>query len=186
MSNSHARLQTWRGGILELPDFGIARGAQNEAIHHTETARVLSGIERFEFAGAATTDQFATFTRSQLSAIGNIVGREKLIPVTDVVEVYNAALNLNHTGNTVILTFPASETVALLKARGFTADHFGAIHPGGKLGALLMRVRDLMRVGEHDPLVAPDLLSLHAQLARSLLQEMDYLAEGRAAVMLQN
>lgn len=32
-----------------------------------------------------------------------------------------------------------------------------------------------------DPLVAPDLLSVHAQLARSLLREMDYLAEGRAA-----
>ena len=32
-----------------------------------------------------------------------------------------------------------------------------------------------------DPLVAPDLLSIHAQLARSLLREMDYLAEGRAA-----
>ncbi len=32
-----------------------------------------------------------------------------------------------------------------------------------------------------DPLVAPDLLSIHAQLARSLLREMDYIAEGRAA-----
>lgn len=32
-----------------------------------------------------------------------------------------------------------------------------------------------------DPLVAPDLLSIHAQLARSLLREMDYLAEGHAA-----
>jgi len=32
-----------------------------------------------------------------------------------------------------------------------------------------------------DPLVAPDLLSIHAQLARSLLREMDYVAEGRAA-----
>ena len=32
-----------------------------------------------------------------------------------------------------------------------------------------------------DPLVAPDLLSVHAQLARSLLREMDYVAEGHAA-----
>ncbi len=46
--------------------------------------------------------------------------------------------------------------VALLKARGFTADHFGAIHPGGKLGAALKRVRDIMRVGQSDPLVSPD------------------------------
>jgi len=32
-----------------------------------------------------------------------------------------------------------------------------------------------------DPLVAPDLPSIHAQLSRSLRREMDYLAEGRAA-----
>ncbi len=47
--------------------------------------------------------------------------------------------------------------VALLDARGFTAKHFGAIHPGGKLGAALMRVSDIMRVGEADPLIGPDL-----------------------------
>ena len=47
--------------------------------------------------------------------------------------------------------------VALLKARGFTAQHFGAIHPGGKLGAALKRVSDVMRVGSHDPLIAPTL-----------------------------
>ena len=46
--------------------------------------------------------------------------------------------------------------VALLKARGFTAEHFGAIHPGGKLGAALKKVRDLMRVGDGDPLIGPD------------------------------
>jgi arabinose-5-phosphate isomerase len=45
--------------------------------------------------------------------------------------------------------------VALIKARGFTADDFGAIHPGGKLGAALKRVRDVMRVGASDPLVPP-------------------------------
>jgi len=58
---------------------------------------------------------------------------------------------------TMCLALGDALAVALLKARGFTADHFGAIHPGGKLGAALKRVRDLMRVGEHDPLVAPSL-----------------------------
>lgn len=58
---------------------------------------------------------------------------------------------------TMCLALGDALAVALLKARGFTADHFGSIHPGGKLGAALMRVRDLMRVGEHDPLIAPDL-----------------------------
>ena len=58
---------------------------------------------------------------------------------------------------TMCLALGDALAVALLKARGFTADHFGAIHPGGKLGAALMRVRDIMRVGEGDPLMAPDM-----------------------------
>jgi arabinose-5-phosphate isomerase len=61
------------------------------------------------------------------------------------------------TSTTMCLAMGDALAVALLKARGFTADHFGAIHPGGKLGAALKRVRDLMRVGEHDPLIGPDL-----------------------------
>ena len=58
---------------------------------------------------------------------------------------------------TMCLALGDALAVALLKARGFTAAHFGAIHPGGKLGAALMRVRDLMRVGAGDPLVGPEL-----------------------------
>ncbi len=58
---------------------------------------------------------------------------------------------------TMCLALGDALAVALLKARGFTADHFGAIHPGGKLGAALKRVRDIMRVGAHDPLIAPEI-----------------------------
>jgi len=57
---------------------------------------------------------------------------------------------------TMCLALGDALAVALLKARGFTADHFGAIHPGGKLGAALKRVRDVMRVGEGDPLIGPE------------------------------
>jgi arabinose-5-phosphate isomerase len=57
---------------------------------------------------------------------------------------------------TMCLALGDALAVALLKARGFTADHFGAIHPGGKLGAALKRVRDIMRVGRSDPLIAPE------------------------------
>ncbi len=56
---------------------------------------------------------------------------------------------------TMCLALGDALAVALLKARGFTADHFGAIHPGGKLGATLKRVRDIMRIGQGDPLIAP-------------------------------
>ncbi len=57
---------------------------------------------------------------------------------------------------TMCLALGDALAVALIEARGFTADHFGAIHPGGKLGAALKRVRDLMRIGEGDPLISPE------------------------------
>jgi arabinose-5-phosphate isomerase len=60
------------------------------------------------------------------------------------------------TSTTMCLAMGDALAVALLKARGFTADQFGAIHPGGKLGAALKRVKDIMREGGDDPLIAPE------------------------------
>jgi arabinose-5-phosphate isomerase len=42
--------------------------------------------------------------------------------------------------------------LALLEARGFSASDFRVFHPGGKLGASLSWVRDLMHEGERVPL----------------------------------
>jgi arabinose-5-phosphate isomerase len=42
--------------------------------------------------------------------------------------------------------------IALLESRGFTAAQFGLLHPGGKLGALLKLVRDVMHTGTSVPL----------------------------------
>lgn len=44
--------------------------------------------------------------------------------------------------------------VALLEARGFSANDFGVFHPGGKLGATLRYVRDIMHTGQTIPLVS--------------------------------
>jgi arabinose-5-phosphate isomerase len=44
--------------------------------------------------------------------------------------------------------------VALLESRGFTALDFRALHPGGRLGAQLKFVGDIMRKGADVPLVA--------------------------------
>ncbi|MCC2611476.1 KpsF/GutQ family sugar-phosphate isomerase [Neorhizobium petrolearium] len=43
--------------------------------------------------------------------------------------------------------------VALLEARGFSATDFRVYHPGGKLGAMLSHVSDLMHTGDRIPLV---------------------------------
>ena len=46
--------------------------------------------------------------------------------------------------------------VALMNHRAFTAEHFRDFHPGGKLGAQLSRVSDLMHAGDAMPLVTRD------------------------------
>ncbi len=44
--------------------------------------------------------------------------------------------------------------IALLESRGFTAVDFRVLHPGGRLGAMLKFVRDMMHTGEAIPLAA--------------------------------
>lgn len=44
--------------------------------------------------------------------------------------------------------------IALLEARGFTPDHFRTFHPGGKLGASLVKVGEIMHRGDDIPMVA--------------------------------
>ena len=44
--------------------------------------------------------------------------------------------------------------IALLESRGFTAVDFGHFHPGGRLGAMLKFVRDIMHTGAEIPLAS--------------------------------
>jgi len=46
--------------------------------------------------------------------------------------------------------------VALLEARGFTANDFSVFHPGGSLGASLVHVKELMHTGSSVPMVVLD------------------------------
>jgi arabinose-5-phosphate isomerase len=55
--------------------------------------------------------------------------------------------------------------IALLEARGFTALQFAELHPGGRLGAMLKFVRDIMRSGEAMPIVA-----LGTRMAEALVE----------------
>lgn len=48
--------------------------------------------------------------------------------------------------------------VSLLKARGFSSDDFHRFHPGGKLGAALKKVSDVMRPIQSDYLCSTDTL----------------------------
>jgi len=57
------------------------------------------------------------------------------------------------TSTTMQLALGDAIAVALLTRRGFESADFRMFHPGGKLGAKLRRVRELMHAGEELPLV---------------------------------
>jgi arabinose-5-phosphate isomerase len=57
------------------------------------------------------------------------------------------------TSTTMQVVIGDALAVALLERRGFTAEHFRVFHPGGKLGAQLKLVRDVMHTGERLPIV---------------------------------
>jgi arabinose-5-phosphate isomerase len=48
------------------------------------------------------------------------------------------------TSTTMMLALGDAMAIALMEHRAFTPDHFRLFHPGGKLGAKLLKVRDLM------------------------------------------
>ncbi len=66
-------------------------------------------------------------------------------------------LNLAPTASTTAtLALGDALAVAMLEARGFTAQDFARSHPGGTLGRkLLLHVADVMRRGDDLPMVAP-------------------------------
>ncbi|MGL4729498.1 MAG: KpsF/GutQ family sugar-phosphate isomerase [Bosea sp. (in: a-proteobacteria)] len=69
------------------------------------------------------------------------------------------------TSTTMQLALGDALAVALLDQRGFSPEDFGVFHPGGKLGAQLKQVRDVMHKGERLPVV-----SLSATVAEAVAE----------------
>ena len=88
------------------------------------------------------------------SALGRSADIVLLLP--DAPEAADA-LNAPTTSTTMQIALGDALAVALLERRGFTPTDFGVFHPGGKLGAMLRTVADLMHGPDELPLVGPDL-----------------------------
>ncbi len=69
------------------------------------------------------------------------------------------------TSTTLMLALGDALAVALLARKGFTASDFRVLHPGGRLGRRLLRVRDLMHGGAELPL-APATLRMDEAIVR--------------------
>lgn len=90
-------------------------------------------------------------TASADSTLGNAADIALVIP--DAPEAC-AQTRAPTTSTTLMMALGDALAVALLERKGFTADDFRTFHPGGKLGAMLRRVGDLMHGGQAVPLVA--------------------------------
>ncbi|OED76290.1 KpsF/GutQ family sugar-phosphate isomerase [Vibrio splendidus] len=82
------------------------------------------------------------------------------------------------TSTTATLVMGDALAVALLQARGFTAQDFALSHPGGALGRqLLLKLEDIMHTGDALPVVAPE------ALVRDALLEISQKGLGMTAVV---
>jgi len=84
------------------------------------------------------------------------------------------------TSTTTMLALGDALAVALMQLKGFTSDNFRQFHPGGKLGAKLLKVADLMHVTPDIPTVKmTDTMSI-------VLLEMTSKSFGCTAVINEN
>lgn len=60
------------------------------------------------------------------------------------------------TSTTLMLALGDALAASLMTLKGFTAEHFRNFHPGGKLGAKLLEVSNLMRLATDLPIVQAD------------------------------
>ncbi|MGD9495845.1 MAG: SIS domain-containing protein [Armatimonadota bacterium] len=95
------------------------------------------------------------------------VGRAADVVLDASVEREACPLNLAPTSSAVAeLALGDALAMALMAARGFSVQDFGATHPGGQLGKrLLLRVEDLMHGGADNPTIGMEVSVEEALLA---------------------
>ncbi|HUA98785.1 MAG TPA: KpsF/GutQ family sugar-phosphate isomerase [Terracidiphilus sp.] len=129
-------------GVLMPGDVVIALSASGET---EEILRLLATLKR---KGDALVS-FCCNLRSTLAEASDValdcsVAREA------------CGLNLAPTASTTaMLALGDALAIAVSLRKGFRAEDFAELHPGGKLGKQLARVRDLMHSGDAVPVVAP-------------------------------
>jgi len=132
---------------------------------HGDLGMVTKGDVALVLSNSGETPEIADIvahTRRFAIPLIGIAGREgsTLLRQSDVALLLPQALEACGTGivpttsTTMTLALGDALAVALMEHRRFTPEHFRTFHPGGKLGARLARVQDLMHTDM--PLVAMD------------------------------
>ena len=128
-------------GMITGDDVVLALSKSGEA---RELADLLAYAKRFAIPLIAVTAEPA-------SALGQAA--DVVLQLADGREAA-AEVNAPTTSTTLQIALGDALAVALLERRGFQPQDFQLFHPGGKLGAMLRTVRDLMHGADELPLVA--------------------------------
>lgn len=128
-------------GMIAAGDVVLALSKSGET---AELGDILGYAKRFAIPiGAMTCERASTLAKAADAAL--------ILPnASEACDITNAPT----TSTTMMIAAGDAIAVALLRGRGFTASDFGGFHPGGKLGAALRRVSDLMHKDRELPLCA--------------------------------
>jgi len=129
-------------GVLMPGDVVIALSASGET---EEILRLLATVKR-------KGDALITFCCNLQSTLAQASD----VALDCSVEREACGLNLAPTASTTaMLALGDALAVAVSLRKGFRAEDFAELHPGGKLGKQLAKVRELMHTGEDIPAVTP-------------------------------
>jgi len=139
-----------------------------------ETSEVLNIIPVLKRLGAKMISMTGN-TQSTMATLANV-------HVCIKVEKEACSLGLAPTSSTTAtLAMGDAMAVALLEARGFTADDFALSHPGGSLGKrLLLTLKDVMHGGVNTPIISV------SQTVKDALIEMSAKGLGMTAIVDEN
>ena len=129
-------------GVLMPGDVVIALSASGET---EEILRLLATLKR-------KGDALVSFCCN----LNSTLAQASDVALDCGVEREACGLNLAPTASTTtMLALGDALAIAVSLRKGFRAEDFAELHPGGKLGKQLAKVRDLMHAGEDVPVVSP-------------------------------
>lgn len=155
-------------GMITHKDVVLALSNSGEV---SEVASIIPSIKR---VGAPLISMTGNIN-STLAKAGDAV-------LNSNVEQEACPLNLAPTSSTTVqLIIGDALAIALMEARGFSAEDFAFSHPGGSLGKrLLLKVSDIMHTGSELPVV------LDSMLLKNVLVEITAKKLGLAIVVDEN
>lgn len=152
-------------GLAQAHDLVLAIGKSGES---AELNAILPALKRLKIKVIVVT-----------AAADSTLGRSADVKLITPVAQEACPLNLAPTcSTTAALAVGDALAVALMKLRGFRAEQFARLHPGGQLGKrLTLQVADLMRAGRHNAVVRID------AGVRRMLNEMTLKRAGAVTVV---